>query len=250
MLNIRQVSQASEDDTNHAVAAAKAAFPVWRDLSPSDRGAYLRKLADLIRKHHDEFARLESFSTGKPVSAYIDGAFAADTFAYFAEAGWTAQGTSSLNTPGSFNLTLKQPYGVIAAIIPWNVPLAFFAFKVAPALAAGNTVVLKSNEKAPLTVSQAKLFYHFFSCWFLTPVPVCSSGKTHRRNRLSTRRYKRAFRVWSTSWKHLSISHGCALHQLYGVFIHRPEDPSGCSSIKHESCPYGARREVAGYYIR
>ncbi|OJJ04111.1 hypothetical protein ASPVEDRAFT_73672 [Aspergillus versicolor CBS 583.65] len=111
--------------------------------------------ADLIRKHHDEFARLESLSTGKPVSAYFDGAFAADTFAYFAEAGWTAQGTSSLNTPGSFNLTLKQPYGVIAAIIPWNVPLAFFAFKVAPALAAGNTVVLKSSEKAPLTSALA-----------------------------------------------------------------------------------------------
>jgi aldehyde dehydrogenase (NAD+) len=63
------------------------------------------------------------------------------------------QGTSSLNTPGYVNLTFKQPFGVVAAIIPWNVPLLFFANKVAPALAVGNTVVLKSSEKAPLTAS-------------------------------------------------------------------------------------------------
>lgn len=87
------------------------------------------------------------------MSRYVDAGLAADSFDYFAEAGWTVQGTSSLNTPGQLNMTLKQPYGVVACIIPWNVPLAFFAFKIAPALAAGNTVVLKSSEKAPLTVS-------------------------------------------------------------------------------------------------
>ncbi|KAL3432414.1 betaine-aldehyde dehydrogenase [Aspergillus tetrazonus] len=146
---------ATEEDTNNAVAAAKAAFPAWRDRSPADRGAYLHKLAALIRENNDEFARLEALSTGRPVSRYFDATVSADTFSYFAEAGWTVQGTSTLNTPGHLNMTVKQPYGVVACIIPWNVPMAFFAFKVAPALTAGNTVVLKSSEKAPLTSALA-----------------------------------------------------------------------------------------------
>ncbi|KAL2824348.1 aldehyde dehydrogenase domain-containing protein [Aspergillus cavernicola] len=153
--SMAEVSQASEEDTNKAVTAAKAAFPAWRDRSPSDRGAYLRKLRDLIRESNDEFARLEALSTGKPVSSYFDANLAADMFSYFSEAGWTVQGSSSLNTPGYFNMTIRQPYGVVACIIPWNVPMGFFALKVAPALAAGNTVVLKSSEKAPLTSALA-----------------------------------------------------------------------------------------------
>lgn len=90
---------------------------------------------------------------GRPVSTYFDNNAAASTFDHYAEAGYEVQGTSSLHTPGFVNMTFKQPYGVVAAIIPWNVPVVFFANKVAPALAAGNTVVLKSSEKAPLTVS-------------------------------------------------------------------------------------------------
>lgn len=89
---------------------------------------------------------------GRPISQYFDAHAAASAFEHYVEAGYEAQGTSSLNTPGFVNMTFKQPYGVVAAIIPWNVPLVFFANKVAPALAAGNTVVLKSSEKAPLTV--------------------------------------------------------------------------------------------------
>ena len=112
---------------NKAVAAAKAAFPAWRDLSPADRGKYLHKIASLIREHEQEFARLEALSSGKPVSRYIDASVAIDTFSYFAEAGWTVQGTSSWNTPGQLNITTREPYGVVAAIVPWNVPLAYFA---------------------------------------------------------------------------------------------------------------------------
>jgi aldehyde dehydrogenase (NAD+) len=89
---------------------------------------------------------------GRPVSTYFDNHACASAFEHYAEAGYDAQGVSSLNTPGFVNMTFKQPYGVVAAIIPWNVPLVFFANKVAPAIAAGNTVVLKSSEKAPLTV--------------------------------------------------------------------------------------------------
>lgn len=86
---------------------------------------------------------------GRPVKAYFDAYAFAQTFDYYSESGYNMQGTSSLNTPGYINLTFRQPFGVVAAIIPWNVPLLFFANKVAPALAVGNTVVLKSSEKAP-----------------------------------------------------------------------------------------------------
>ncbi|KAK7708407.1 hypothetical protein SLS57_008988 [Botryosphaeria dothidea] len=146
-----EVSEATVDDVNAAVAAAQKAFPSWSNLSPSARGAPMARLADLILEHKDELARLEAISMGKPVSEFIDVGAAVGNFQLYAGMGWQARGTSSLNTPGYVNLTVRQPYGVIGVIIPWNAPLLFFAKKVAPALAAGNTVVLKSSEKAPLT---------------------------------------------------------------------------------------------------
>ncbi|KAJ5930495.1 Retinal dehydrogenase 1 [Penicillium verhagenii] len=146
-----EVSEATEDDTNAAVAAAKAAFPAWSALSPSARGAYLKKLAPLVAEAHDELAEIEALSMGRPVSKYIEGRAAVDYLNHYAEAGYQALGTSSLNTPGFVNMTMKQPYGVVGAIIPWNVPVLFLISKSAPALMAGNTVVVKSSEKAPLT---------------------------------------------------------------------------------------------------
>lgn len=140
------------EDTNQAVAAAKAAQPTWAKLSPAVRGESMKKLATLLRMNHTEFAYLEAVSMGRPVSSYGDNYMAASRFESFAEAAYTAQGLSSLNTPGFVNMTVRQPFGVVAAIIPWNVPLIALANKVAPALSAGNTVVLKSSEKAPLTV--------------------------------------------------------------------------------------------------
>ncbi|KAL3443568.1 aldehyde dehydrogenase domain-containing protein [Aspergillus insuetus] len=145
------VSEASIDDTNNAVAAAKAVFPTWSTLSPHDRGSYMTRLADLILENEKELAHLEAISMGRPVSSYWDAKASAQKLQYFATCGWNAQGTTSLNTPGFVNMTLRQPYGVVAAIIPWNVPVYFFILKVAPAIAAGNTVVIKSSEKAPLT---------------------------------------------------------------------------------------------------
>jgi aldehyde dehydrogenase (NAD+) len=135
------------------VAAAKAAFPSWSALSPTQRGQYFKKLAALILEAHKELASLEALSMGRPVSGYFDSYAAAETFNHYAEAGFQVLGTSSLNSPGFVNVTLRQPYGVVAAIIPWNVPILFLASKAAPALMAGNTVVVKSSEKAPLTVS-------------------------------------------------------------------------------------------------
>lgn len=90
---------------------------------------------------------------GKPLGSFFDAHACAAKFDRYAEAGYLVQGTSSVQTPGYLNMTLRQPYGVVAAIIPWNVPLLFLASKLAPALIVGNTVVLKSSEKAPLTVS-------------------------------------------------------------------------------------------------
>ncbi|KAJ5772236.1 Retinal dehydrogenase 1 [Penicillium odoratum] len=146
-----KVSEASEDDANAAVAAAKAAFPSWSALSPVDRGAYLKKLAPLILESHDELAELEALSMGRPVSNYFESTVAANYLNHYAEAGIQCLGTSSLNTPGYVNMTLRQPFGVVGAIIPWNVPVLFLIGKSAPALIAGNTVVVKTSEKAPLT---------------------------------------------------------------------------------------------------
>lgn len=143
--------EATEDDANAAVAAAKAAFPAWSAMDPEARGKCLKKLAALILQHNEELAVLEAQAMGKPVAHFADGLAAVSEFEHYAESWGQIQGTSSLNTPGHVNLTFRQPFGVVAAIVPWNFPMYFFAVKSAPALIAGNTVVLKSSEKAPLT---------------------------------------------------------------------------------------------------
>jgi aldehyde dehydrogenase (NAD+) len=94
---------------------------------------------------------LEAISMGRPVKTFFDNFACASQFDHQSEVAWP-KGESSLNTPGFVNMTFRQPYGVVAAIIPWNLPCVFVGNKCAPALAAGNTVVLKSSEKAPLTV--------------------------------------------------------------------------------------------------
>lgn len=152
-LSIVIVHEASEQDTDKAVAAAKAAFPSWSALSPDKRAPYFKKLAALIRESNNELAALEAASMGKPLGDFFDAFACAAKWDHFAEVGYTVQGTTSVQTPGFLNMTIRQPYGIVAAIIPWNVPLLFLANKLAPALIVGNTVVLKSSEKAPLTVS-------------------------------------------------------------------------------------------------
>ncbi|KAJ6144400.1 hypothetical protein N7470_008295 [Penicillium chermesinum] len=148
---IASVQEADAKDVDDAVQAAHAAFPAWRDLGVEKRGEYLRKLSQLIEKHIPELAKLEALNIGRPVSHFVDGPSAVETFRFFADSAWHTQGTASHNTPGIFNVTVKEPYGVAGLIIPWNFPLANWSGKIAPALAAGNTVVLKSSEKAPLT---------------------------------------------------------------------------------------------------
>ncbi|KAJ6036518.1 hypothetical protein N7540_000797 [Penicillium herquei] len=148
---VAQVQEADVKDVNDAVDAAEAAFPAWRDLGVEKRGDYLRKLSDAVSKNIPDFGKLETLSIGRPVSMYPDGKYAEDHFRFFADHAWNIQGTASTNNPGLFKITIKEPYGVTGLIIPWNFPMANLAGKMAPALAAGNTVVLKSSEKAPLT---------------------------------------------------------------------------------------------------
>lgn len=149
--HVAKVYEASEEDTNNAVAAAKAAFPAWSALAPEKRAVHFKKLAQLMREHNEELATLEAASMGKPLGSFFDGFAGASKWDSYSEAGYACQGTTSVQTPGYLNMTLRQPYGVVAAIIPWNVPLLFLSSKLAPALIVGNTVVLKSSEKAPLT---------------------------------------------------------------------------------------------------
>ena len=148
---IVDMCEASVDDTNCAVAAAKEAFATWSELDPPTRGSYMKKLAELIKRDHQDLAFLDAMSMGRPVSTYFDAWYTAGLFEHYAEVGYDAKGQTSLNTPGFLNMTLRQPIGPVACIIPWNIPTMMFGMKIAPALAAGCTVVLKSSEKAPLT---------------------------------------------------------------------------------------------------
>jgi aldehyde dehydrogenase (NAD+) len=147
-----EVAEAGEEDADLAVEAASRAFRAWRDKSPFEREAYFLKLAALMERDRDEIAYLEAITMGIPIheyGAYIDGAVSGVKYAAGLVHG--VHGESSLNTPGYLNITLRQPYGVCAAITPWNVPVIMFCGKMVPCVVAGNCIVIKSSEKAPLT---------------------------------------------------------------------------------------------------
>lgn len=149
---ITDVHEADAQDVDVAVDAAKAAFPAWRDLSMWDRAEKCLKLAELIDRDRDEIANLEATNMGLPVSSYlpcIDGAIGG--IKHTVGLAHDIHGETSLNTPGFVTFTLRQPYGACAAIIPWNVPIIMWCGKVIPCIVAGNTIVVKSSEKAPLT---------------------------------------------------------------------------------------------------
>jgi phenylacetaldehyde dehydrogenase len=156
-----QIAEGDGEDINHAVAAARNAFEKgpWRKLTASERGRLIWKLGDLLEENLEEFAELESLDNGKPlaVARVADIPLAADLFRYMA--GWTTKiegNTIPISvpyTPGARYLayTLREPVGVVGQIIPWNFPLLMAAWKLGPALATGNTIVLKPAEQTPLT---------------------------------------------------------------------------------------------------
>jgi acyl-CoA reductase-like NAD-dependent aldehyde dehydrogenase len=143
-------------EVDAAVAAARAAFAegsAWRKLSPLDRGRLIAKLADAIEANADELAELESLDNGKPLkfARYVDVASTIGHLHYYA--GWCTKiegGTLPVSIPQMFAYTRREPVGVCGQIIPWNFPLLMAAWKLAPALAAGNTVVLKPAEQTPV----------------------------------------------------------------------------------------------------
>ncbi|MEA2401743.1 MAG: aldehyde dehydrogenase [Thermoleophilaceae bacterium] len=153
---ITEVAEADAEDIDRAVRAARRAFEgPWSSLAPSQRGMLLHRLADAIEAHADEFAQIESIDNGKPAAFALAGdvALAVEHFRYFA--GWATKiEGSSIQTshPDMHVYTRREPVGVVGAIIPWNFPLLMAAWKLAPALAAGCTVVLKPAEQTPLSV--------------------------------------------------------------------------------------------------
>lgn len=150
---ITAVSRAGTVDVDRAVAAAAAAFPKWSGLPAAARGRILLRLADLIEEHADELARLESLDTGHPLrdSRNLDVVRTAAVFRYFGGIADKVQGDVIPVEPGFLNYVLREPLGVVAAIVPWNFPLMFCSWKMGPALAAGNTVVMKPAELTPLS---------------------------------------------------------------------------------------------------
>src|SRR5438445_10593325 len=148
---IAEFDEAGVEETDAAVARAKAAFPAWRAVSPADRGRLLRRLAALVEEHGEELARVESENVGKPITgARGEVAMVADVFNFYAGAVDKHHG-ETIPVAGGVDLTFREPLGVVGLIVPWNFPLNIASWKLGPALACGNTVVLKPAELTPLS---------------------------------------------------------------------------------------------------
>ena len=148
---LAEVQRATAADVDAAVARAKAAFPAWRAVAPGDRARLLHRLADALDEHHEELAVLEARNAGKPIGdARGEMGMVADTFRYYAGAPERLLG-DTIPVAGGLGFTVREPLGVVGLITPWNFPLTIASWKMGPALAAGNTVVLKPAELTPLT---------------------------------------------------------------------------------------------------
>lgn len=151
---IAAVAEATPEQVNAAVAAAERAFGGWAATPPKDRAAALLRIADRLEGDAAGYATLESQNTGKPLTAMLADEIPAiaDVFRFYAGACRTAVGpVAGEYLPGCTSLIRRDPIGVVASIAPWNYPLMMAAWKIAPAIAAGNTVVLKPSEQTPLT---------------------------------------------------------------------------------------------------
>jgi acyl-CoA reductase-like NAD-dependent aldehyde dehydrogenase len=163
---LARVAEAGGEDVDRAVAAARKSFEtrVWRDLPPAERAKVLWAIGDKIEEHAQELAELDSLDNGKPINEMllVDVPLSAATFRYYA--GWATKldgATQQTSFPGSFlSYTLREPIGVVGLIIPWNFPLMMAAWKIAPALACGNSVVLKPSEETPLSALRLAELMH------------------------------------------------------------------------------------------
>jgi len=154
---LARVAEGGAEDIDRAVAAARSSFDrgTWRDLPPAERAKLLWQVGDLIEERATEFAQLETLDNGMPINDALlfHAPLAAATFRYYA--GWVTKldgATQQISLPGKYlSYTLREPIGVVGQIIPWNFPLLMAAWKIAPALACGNSVVLKPSEETPLS---------------------------------------------------------------------------------------------------
>lgn len=150
---ITQAPVAGAADVDAAVQAAHAAFPAWASVPPLERGKLLRKAAAVLREHAWELAQLDSLNNGNPVSILAhDAHFAAEGIDYFAGLATEIKGETIPMGDGNLNYTVREPLGVVARIVAYNHPLMFAALRIAAPLAAGNTVVVKSPDQAPLSI--------------------------------------------------------------------------------------------------
>src|SRR5918912_3765011 len=148
---VERLEPATEGDADAAVARAREAFPAWRDVEPADRARLLRRLADALESEQENLAQLESKNTGKPIGdSRGEMGMVAETFHYYAGMPERLLG-DTIPVSGGVDVTFREPLGVVGLIVPWNFPLTIASWKIAPALAAGNTLVLKPAELTPLS---------------------------------------------------------------------------------------------------
>src|SRR5215469_15827432 len=150
---LAMVAEARAADIDRAVTAASKAFPGWRATAAAERGRLLLKLADAIEAHADELARIETLDTGHPIrdTRGLDVPRTAATFRYFGGMADKLHGSVVPVEQGFLNYVVREPVGVVGQIVPWNFPVMFTSWKMGPALAAGNCVVMKPSEITPLS---------------------------------------------------------------------------------------------------
>lgn len=151
---LASVAEATAEDVDAAVKAAWAAYPAWKAVEPIERQNILLAIADRIDENADLLATVESMDNGKPIreTKAIDVPFSSDHFRYFAGAVRTQEGSANMLDGNMMSLILREPLGVVGQIVPWNFPFLMAAWKLAPALAAGNCIVFKSSSSTPLSM--------------------------------------------------------------------------------------------------
>jgi acyl-CoA reductase-like NAD-dependent aldehyde dehydrogenase len=153
---IVELDEAGVEEADEAVARARAAFPAWRDVAPAARAGLLRKVATLVEENAEELARIESENVGKPITgARAEISMVADVFHFYSGAVEKHYG-DTIPVAGGVDMTFREPLGVVGLIVPWNFPLNIASWKLGPALACGNTVVLKPAELTPLSALRLK----------------------------------------------------------------------------------------------
>ena len=160
---LAECAEATKEDVDAAVKAAWAAFPAWRDMGIAERAGILEKIADIIDENAELLATIESMDNGKPIreTMAIDVPYSSDHFRYFAGAIRVEEGKASVLDGNMMSLILREPIGVVGQIVPWNFPFLMAAWKLAPALAAGNCIVFKPSSTASLSVlTLVKLIGH------------------------------------------------------------------------------------------